>query len=106
MATASAQGGSRRQLAGDRVADGTDPVDVHVVDAQVLQLGAGLFDTLTTAQVNDAGRDRDAAAYGLGDVRPGRRVGSGPAGDPVVLGRIVAVVRGREVDPRTRSRLV
>ncbi|MFI6688010.1 hypothetical protein [Streptomyces sp. NPDC050485] len=35
------------------VADASDPVDVHLGDAELRQLYAGLFDALTVEDVND-----------------------------------------------------
>jgi hypothetical protein len=51
--------------------DSPKAVDADIRDAESFQLSARLCDTLSVQDVDNAGPDRDVAAYRLGDVRSG-----------------------------------
>lgn len=70
-----ARGCDNALVAGARgVADGTDPVDADLVDAESPHLGAGLLGAAAAAHIDDADRHPYAAAYGFDDVGARRRV--------------------------------
>ncbi|WP_323138293.1 MULTISPECIES: hypothetical protein [unclassified Streptomyces] len=82
-----ARGCDNALVAGARgVANGTDPVDADLVDAESPHLGAGLLGAAAAAHIDDADRHPYAAAYGFDDVGARRRVGAPSSRERVVLG--------------------
>jgi hypothetical protein len=71
---------------------------VHVVHAEGLQFRACPLGALVVASVEDGDVQRYAALDGFDDVGARGLVRAFPAGDPVVLGRLAAVVRRRQPD--------
>ncbi|MFF3743786.1 hypothetical protein ACWDFH_14480 [Streptomyces kronopolitis] len=55
-------------------ADLAHAVDADALDTERAQLGLGLLDALLVEDLDDAGAQRDAAAYGLDDVGAGAGV--------------------------------
>jgi hypothetical protein len=89
----------------DTASDLTEPVTADISDTKFRQLGNGLLPALLAPQINDTDSERDRPPYRLDNVRSGLGLATTPAGDLLMLARIIGVIRRRQAHPRGREHL-